>query len=193
MMSEKAIVFGGVMVRAILEGRKSETRRIIKDPKKPRYEVGDVLWVREPLEGRLVGKGVSLTKPTPSEIADPMFGTKVVAGYEADGRYCGNDKQDVDWRWQRNRLPGIFMPKKCCRLWLRVIGRRMERLWMMGEHCAVREGFSERIAESEEYGWHTALDQFRDYWNGLYKKHAEWQWESNPLVWVYRFERVEKA
>ena len=221
-MAERPILFNTEMVLAILEDRKTQTRRLVKglplaepwftvEDGKPLmcdengvwYPAGrfsivqpdDILWVRETWNGLKTG--------------NPKVGYHTTYWYKADE----NDKNPDD-RWR----PSIHMPKDAARLFLRVKDVRMERLQDMSEEDAISEGysgicpgahtvyFSDGYAEpchvgGEEchYGYwycnHSIPEAFgRDIWDGTIKP-AELQrygWEANPWVWAYEFERCEK-
>ena len=112
-MRELPIIFSGPMVRAILDGKKTQTRRI-----KFRGEVGDRLWAKEPLV----------------RYYDITFYPWVY--YMADG--VGTKE---DWRWQKRTLPAMFMPKRLARIWLEVTAIREEPLQEITDADVRREGF----------------------------------------------------
>jgi len=144
-MKERPILFSTPMVQAILEGRKTQTRRI-----KFKCEPGDVLWVRETWRG----------------LGSHYF-------YKAT-----HDDENLHWK------PSIYMPREVCRLFLRVINVRLEHLRDITEEDAIAEGFAAD-------GWaRFAGENFRDFWNDLNAKRG-YSWESNPLVTVIEFERIE--
>lgn len=141
-MADIGILFGAPMVRALLDGRKTQTRRVLPEkyrgilrpahsvtngpngpmaheydrswPVKTPYRPGDRLWVRERLE-RANGEAV---------------------GYPADGSWLPN----TPWFWQRNSLPSIHCPRRLSRLTLTVTDVRVERLQDISEADAVAEG-----------------------------------------------------
>src|SRR5690554_3627422 len=97
----KPILFSTPMVQAILKGQKSQTRRVVKPPKKCNaipypFPPGDILWVRETWQH---------TKILNLHPSDEDYGYM----YRADG----GDWEYIDgWSWK----PSIFMPKEACRL-----------------------------------------------------------------------------
>lgn len=184
-MKERPILFSTPMVQAILEGRKTQTRRIIKPQPKddlsflgwklPEYvqvafgrgvktdsfhkfpfgQVGDVLWVRETFR--------------PKSHSFPIgehFEYKATA--EVDG-----NPTDEPWK------PSIFMPKDATRIWLKITGVRVERLQDISKEDAKAEGI---FAES-------AKECFQTLWQSI---NGEGSWNDNPWVWVIEFERIEK-
>lgn len=114
-MNEKPILFSGAMVNAILAGRKTMTRRVVKNDAKCPYEAGDKLWVRETFAVNCVdGK-------------DLVF-------YRAD---CGSDGDGAKWK------PSIFMPRQHSRITLRITEVRLERLQDMKREDAEAEGIGD--------------------------------------------------
>ncbi len=182
MKKTKPILFQTEMVQAILEGRKLQTRRAIKDDilqenkypydeefvkltVNPKYFAGDILWVRETF-----AKGVS----------------KYV--YKAD-----NHELPLKWK------PSIFMPKSACRLFLEITDVRIERLQDISEQDAVKEGIkpARMILNSQQYTDY--MGEYRDYNNPINSFRSLWQsingsdsWNKNPYVWVIDFKRVDK-
>jgi len=113
-MKHRPILFSTDMVRAILGGRKTQTRRI-----KFRCEPGDILWVRE----------------TFLEIVEDPRKREVKYIYKAD--MPGDiDKAAYKLRWK----PGIHMPREAARLFLRVEEARVERLQDISQADILREG-----------------------------------------------------
>lgn len=203
----KGILFSTPMVQAILDGRKTVTRRKIDrditnfcdvdtdgtlldyqncdgDFINPvdlcRYKKGDILYVRE-------------------AYADLLFHYV----YKAD--YRGQDLtleeldllSDVKWK------PSIFMPKRAARIFLKVTDVRVERVQDVTEEQAIKEGigslFLDYIAYSGDLKYSVpmehetlAIEQFELLWDSINLKRG-YGWEANPWVWVIEFERVEVA
>lgn len=195
----RPILFSTPMVQAILDGRKTQTRRIIKpqptkqlsfsdtfkkhwsenvsDLKLPyfeaKYQIGDIMWVRETWSEGCIENG------------------------EHTGiRYKADDENfKVKWR------PSIFMPKSACRIFLKVTNVRVERLQDISEQDAIAEGIESNENDMPAY-FHCykdycinnnfdldALGSFQTLWQSINGKE---NWKSNPWVWVYDFERVER-
>ena len=110
---EKPILFSTEMVRAIIEGRKTETRRIAKSGKAP-YKISDILYVRE----------------TWAKTKDGMY------LYKADPMYKDMQPGDFGFYWK----PSIHMPKAAARIFLEVIKVRKEKLQDITEDGAQKEG-----------------------------------------------------
>ena len=177
----KPILFNTEMVRTILDGRKTVTRRVVKpQPKaalypmpdsmcwpgcfanneedriyRPPYQPGDILWVRE-------------------TFAKSMAGTFM---------YLADYTAIMVERWQ----PSIHMPREAARIFLRVTGVRAERLQDINldhpgpKNQVVREGF------------HYLCD-FIAVWERTIKPadRSSYGWEADPWVWVIEFERISK-
>lgn len=190
----KPILFNTEMVRAILDGRKTQTRRVIKPkPTNPRYnnvgwlgwddghgyrmkppcEPGDVLWVRETWQHVYTyddsDKAIEETGRYVYFADDPMPFTYWV---DTD---TGEHKDQMPWR------PSIHMPREAARIFLRVTDVRVERLQDIDDDGVVAEGL--------EIG-----AEFDELWNRTLSKsdRAKFGWAANPWVWVIKFERCDE-
>ena len=194
------MLFSTDMVRAILEDRKTVTRRVVKPQPDGRpvpmtkdscwpgyfaiqgtekvvrlpYQPGDILWVRE----------------TWAEM--PYGFVYRVDGEEPDGWDC-----DDHWR------PSIHMPRGAARIFLRVTGVRVERLQEITEDGAKAEGAEKSYPYTDPETGKTVfvLDEkgtyrsgFSQIWDRTIKQKDRLSccWESTPWVWVIEFERCEK-
>lgn len=191
-MREKPILFSGPMVKAILDKRKTMTRRVIKvddpdnwkvsiagtsivrtfpyDVRLSRYEVGDILWVRE-------------TWARLNDDYHPDDKGSIYV-YKAD-HITGNDGPDlIKWK------PSIFMPRAAARIFLRVTNIRVERLQEILCGDMRREGCIPSTVTGGQYQqWQ------RDYWIPLWdaiNAKRGYGWNENPWVWVIEFKVVEK-
>lgn len=207
----KPILFNTDMVRAILDGLKNVTRRVVKIPEgfefiasdnngyvslehnlcpqcykqtKSPYQVGDILYVRESY--------------CPNYF-DYDTGYENKHGYKADFEAVRGEIPEPKWR------PSIHMPKEAARIFLKVTGVRVERLQDITEEQAIKEGCSAgceyygnpKFEDVIEFEW-TAVKSFVDVWNSTIPKHPNkfkrypYYWDDNPWVWVIEFERCEK-
>jgi hypothetical protein len=167
-MNERPILFSGEMVRAILEGRKTQTRRVIKPQLRINYKCpygqpGDRLWVRETWQ---------CFKPNTEEIINPNTVNIRALAYRATNEWRGK------WR------PSIHMPRWASRITLEITAVRVERLQDIGEVDAMREG--DPTCEN------THIDWFRALWDSINAKRG-YSWESNPWVWVVEFQRIREG
>ncbi len=194
-MKERGMIFNGEMVRAILDGRKTQTRRPVKFPVHDKNlgcelagnelagelsagnylnsafgKPGDRIWVREtfcPVDDTQYGgeKWVDYR-------ATPKFEASHPAGWDC----APNDAEALKWR------PSIHMPRWASRILLEITNVRVERLRSMSQDDARAEGV---IAAS---GPMEAGLAFRELWDSIY---GEESWKANPWVWVIEFKRVE--
>lgn len=173
----KPILFNTEMVRAILDGRKTQTRRVVKpqpqsysfdgrvyifdegELPKPSYQPGDILYVRETW-CKVPGLPPYLYKAS---------------------CYDG-----VTRKWH----PSIHMPKNAARLFLRVTDVRVERLWDMQPTDICAEGVCVGANDSAD----AAYKSFSELWDSTIKPadRDRCDWIANPWVWVYTFERCGK-
>lgn len=208
----KPILFNTEMVRAILDGRKSVTRRVVKPPALDKmvldnhgncvgsfeyqhgsdvyptvddspYCFGDILYVRETFCGWYLPGG----KWKYCYKATDLNGNKAPTGPE-----YGDEWEVRPWH------PSIHMPKEAARLFLRVTGVRVERLQDITEEQAINEGCNgvfTGTGEAMGSGWDTTpCEEFSVLWNSTIKmdKLPVHGWDANPWVWVIEFERYEK-
>ena len=187
----KPIIFSTPMVQAILDGRKTQTRRLIKDkditnnfdididgsvyayinPETgdsypptaiAKYQVGDILWVRETWSKDENGEYVYRTNYGTTE--DDSFPPSM-------------------FKWK----PSIHMPREAARIFLKVTNVRVERLQDITEEDAIKEG-------AKAYGPNncsgtSARIAFAEIWD---KTATEHEWRTNPWVWVIEFEKISK-
>ena len=199
-MAIKPILFNTEMVQAILDGRKTCTRRIIRPQPtahygaqciKPPYQPGDILYVRETwerfecwnCEGDERG---NCPKEPKKSVLDKTCGCYM---------YRATDEISGDAKWH----PSIHMPKEAARIFLKVTDVRVERLHEITEDGAKAEGAIDNRGfihspENEYDRIHTAREHFIKIWNGTIKKSNFncYGWDANPWVWVIEFERCEK-
>ena len=192
-MKERPILFNTEMVKAILDGRKTCTRRAIKfsngmtgrpvgkagdssNPlgvmypggiKRPPYQPGDILYVRETW-GEGYEKGTYIYKADDKLANLPEF----------------KDSSKLIYH------PSIHMPKEAARIWLKVTDVRVERLQEITETQAQAEGCNSGLLT----GPCTARGQFENLWNSTIKKPDadKYGWSANPWVWIIEFGRCEK-
>ena len=187
-MAEKPIIFSTPMVRAILDGRKTQSRRVIKGDILPGwdqewqtpcylkirdgkaygnvirtpYRPGDVLWIRETF--------------------NRMF-NRIENKFDYWHK-AGNDfEDDYDERWR----PSIHMPREAARIFLKITDVRVERLQDITDEDVLSEGFKMDNPAIFLKGYQGA---FQGLWDSLNAKRG-YSWESNPWVWVYSFQRLE--
>ena len=210
----KAILFNTAMVRAILDGEKTCTRRIIKKEIPEGYEpLGFVLYPTDETEfGNLVfgGKGANVyyAKP-PYKVGDILYVRETWANtwtpdgevgfvYKADGEpkdfpYWGNAKQGKHEVW----MPSIHMPKEAARVFLKVTSVRAERLKDITDQGCMNEGIREFTkdgivkkydTEPNMHTWEkmprTPREAFEKLWNSTLKFILKREWNG----WTNLFE-----
>lgn len=186
---EKPILFNTEMVKAILDGRKTCTRRIVKPQPgsvqgskcykensftefkeiKAPYQIEDIIYVRE----------TWTTIDNFKNYADVEIDKNIKYLYKCDDN--GKEHVFIDVgvkRWK----PSIHMPKKAARIFLRVTNVRVERLQALDYEGAIKEGI-----KTGYDGW---ISDFKNLWNSTLKKEQlnMYGWEANPWVWVIEFE-----
>ena len=195
-MAIKPILFNTEMVRAILDGRKTCTRRICKDaneytvPDMDFYNADRRTYAVHNFSDKEHTEQLSIAERTcPICPGDILYvrETFIQAAahtfwYKADD----NSWTSEDLRWK----PSIHMPKEAARIWLKVTDVRVERLQEITEVQAQAEGCNSGLLT----GACTARGQFEDLWNTTIKKSDldRYGWAANPWVWVIRFDRCEK-
>ena len=220
-MAIKPILFNTEMGRAILDGRKSCTRRLVKPQpdEKHTYPLGFVNDSTEIKDIGSFGFGMSeyggliqYAKP-PYQPGDTLYvretWKKAPNGYYYYEDWQRDDIADVT-KWH----PSIHMPKEAARIWLKVTDIRVERLQEIDEDGVWDEGFKfkppclTRVSadghtcdldgpcmSSIKYCDMTMGELFgRELWNSTIKKSDldRYGWDANPWVWVIEFERCEK-
>lgn len=193
-MKTKPMTFNTEMVKALLDGRKTVTRRPIKMPMRDRdigcelsprevsaeidnglflnspYCIGDLIWVRETFCYSINEDGSTIDSngnPCLSRDSELFYRASPINGL------------DATW------TPSIHMPKSASRLTLRVTDVRIERVQDITEEKAKAEGVNPVVSQ-----WETPesfVAGFAKIWNSIYSN-----WNENPYVWVIEFEVIYK-
>lgn len=205
-MAIKPILFNTEMVRAILDGRKTCTRRICKDANE--YTVPDMDFYNADMRTYAVHNFAdkeqmeqlsTVERTCPICPGDILYVRETwCKGYLMNAKeryYYKADDNDFLCTWH----PSTNMPKQAARIWLRVMDVRVERLQDVTEDGAKAEGAIDNRGfihspENEYDRIHTARDHFIKIWNSTIKKSDidRYGWDANPYVWVISFERCEK-
>ena len=198
-MAIKPILFNTKMVRAILDGRKDATRRIVKG-----FIPDDAVWGYTAFTPKgyiscrgtfADGYGEKFFK-LPCESGDILYVRETWMDYAGLTMYkadCDIYRLDslnfAGFVWH----PSIHMPKEAARIWLKVTNVRVERLQKIAPQGAWKEGArcSYLHPVPDCAGNKTA---FVNIWNSTIKKSDidRYGWDANPWVWVIEFERCEK-
>lgn len=192
-MKERGMIFNSEMVRAILDGRKTQTRRPVKFPVHDK-NLGCELAGNE-LAGEL-SAGNYLNSAFGKQ-GDRIWVRETWARYNID-----QDSYDMayratppeDWPEEGKWRPSIHMPRWASRILLEITGIRVERLNAISQEDAQDEGmeltgwrptYSDQDSGGEVW---TPYDNFARLWDSIY---GEGSWKVNPWVWVIEFKRVE--
>ena len=207
-MCERPIIFSTVMVRAIVEGRKTQTRRVVKWPimsesdgaKRRLWTPDDIASLNDILKERAAHPN---WRPTPYRLGMRLWVRETWATTEQSGDhpsdaypvYRATDpgwENMEGWRW---RSP-IHMPRWASRLTLEVEAVRVERLQDISEEDARDEGVYACHSQSpglEAEPYYRSLQSpqrlFSMLWNSINAKRG-FPWASNPWVFVIDFSRV---
>ncbi|MEM8564909.1 MAG: hypothetical protein AAGF85_00515 [Bacteroidota bacterium] len=201
----RPILFSTPMIQAILEGRKTQTRRVMKpQPKQlldfekakcPYGEVGDILWVREAF------------KQVGHYSRDYLFHQYKADGQTDDLNYPEFLEQLLDGNpWK----PSIHMPFKACRLFLRVMDKRVHLINTISDEESEAEGVEKvqlntRHAKGTLYrdysqnewdrqsGFLTPTGSFIRLWNSINGNRPGYAWKDNPWVWAITFEVIDRS
>ena len=176
-MKERPILFSAPMVRAILDGSKTQTRRVAKEfngmpnldgilrryPHQngcPHGTPGDRLWVRETWAHERDGTGCPDDTGILYRATDP-----------------GWDDEETGLRWR----PSIHMPRWASRILLEITDVRAQRLQEIGDEDARAEGYTPQSPDFP-VGW------FQGLWDTI---HGSGAWHANPWVWAITFRRIQ--
>lgn len=200
-MKERPILFSAPMVRSLLEGRKTQTRRAVKNTglyaidaaihgeetaqrelaalatRSPYGQPGDLLWVKE-----------TTIKVEDHGYAGPCYveSEEGRAVLEYGLSPAPDDVTEVDPQDIRKR-PAIHMPRTMSRILLEVTAVRVERLQDISEADAEAEGIQEIVDAGVDHDG-TPRDAYRALWEQI---NGAGSWSANPWVWVVEFKRAE--
>ncbi|HCI8535359.1 TPA: morphogenetic protein [Klebsiella variicola] len=210
-MTERGMIFNGEMVRALLSGRKTQTRRIIKP--QPEATLSGSLsgkWLSRPLNGLLLPKIEDIAIHCPfGVVGDRIWVRETFQGplfdYDLMDSYCKDptpfekpefcvykadgvpapEFYDADDELHCCWRPSIHMPRWASRILLEITNVRVERLKSISDGDAIREGCSTADMKSGD----CVADVFARLWASIY---GDESWNSNPWVWVIEFKRIEE-
>lgn len=216
----KPILFNTEMVRAILDNRKTVTRRLIKpQPTEGRriafnectkeweyrrgyelvdgivkipYKVGDIIYVRETFHKTPNGQYWYKADNLCNGCTEDGFCVPKLVQYHNTCKICAyyGGYENIKWR------PSIQMPREAARIFLRVTDVTVERLQDISYEDCLSEGITEDDINERDACWPviSAKLLFKQIWNSTIKPkdRAIYGWDANPYVWCVSFERVSK-
>lgn len=207
-MTERPIIFSGPMVRAVLEGRKTQTRRVVRWPvmsasdgnKRRVFGPDDVEEINRLLaqKGRTALQRIAAPYGCPGDrawvretFAKDVPGCEFQGGYSyrADHLDPKGDGPDAPLKW----TPSIYMPRAASRVDLDVKAVRIESLTAISAEDAIAEGIERHDDDGVTYcgpfgsGHCDPRVEFARLWNSINGKRPGCEWVSDPWVWVNTF------
>ena len=207
------ILFSTAMVQAILEGRKTQTRREVRPQPSAdtfAFSFGKVL---DGSERRVLCMHKQNLVKDKLPIVDSM---QLPYGEPGDvlwvrESFCEGLKDQYYYKaqieaegWDFKWKPSIHMPKSACRIFLEVVSVRVERLRDISQADAIAEGIVTKtevtglvMGQKNDYpksfvghkSWVLPKESFKGLWKSI---NGQESWDSNPWVWVVEFKRIEK-
>lgn len=201
-MKERPILFSGPMVRGLLDGSKTQTRRVVKP--QPTTEIrsglmghwsiqpdvrefscpygqpGDRLWVRE--------------RFCPIYPQDPTYNNGEPIEYDYAATYVHGYRLGDSLGLKKKWKPSIHMPRAASRITLEITGVRVERLQDISEADAIAEGAKQTDGQwwthdpSDPITGNDPVESYRRLWESI---NGPGSWDANPWAWAIEFKRVE--
>ncbi len=217
-MAIKPILFNTEMVRAILDERKSCTRRVIKPQPKARLcytyagshgcigkwiypsRGAHEFWGEEyKLPENIKDEELSKRWNPPYHTDDILYvretWCKGLERYIYRADYSDTEKfyrdgKEIEMKWH----PSLHMPKEAARIWLKVTDVRVERLQEITIDEIRKEGLEPRFDVKDKFSDGIARGRFLELWNSTIKKSDldRYGWNANPYVFVIEFIRIDK-
>lgn len=199
----KPILFNTEMVRAILDGRKTCTRRICKDanehtvPDMDFYNADRRTYAVHNFADKEHMEQLSTAERTcpicPGDILyvrETWCDDRQFTRDSTPGQYFYKASENGKFKWK----PSIHMPKEAARIWLKVTNVRVERLQEINGDDALAEGVDKYIHANGTLNEDQTITSFIGIWNSTIKKSdlAQCGWDANPYVWVIEFKKCEK-
>jgi hypothetical protein len=185
MKKERPILFSGAMIRAIIDGRKSQTRRVMKP--QPDYVCGH--------DNEEVWRGNKVIA-CPYGIPKDRFWCRETWAQDLEGEvFYAADHLSMPSTIEKWR-PSIFMPRSISRITLEIVDIRVQRLQDISEEYAKAEGVENLGGLWRDYQlrtldhFETARESFRSLWDSINKKRG-YPFESNPWIYVISFKRIK--
>ncbi len=209
------ILFNTDMVQAILDGRKTVTRRVImphnrKKANEQAYCQGNGLWIDSSIDNPDKKGHIKDYSVSPCWMSYDWYIERYALYQTGDILYvretwCKNADSE-EYYYAANRKagecapyglkwhPSIHMPKEAARIWLKVTDVRVERLQDMSGQDILREGVNCHVHPEAHYFDGNQKMMFAELWDSTIKKTDmdRYGWDANPWVWEIEFERCKK-
>ena len=202
------MLFSTEMVKAILNGTKTETRRKIDVDKSldfMGFEIGNNYRKNHIAFGKKIISTIEKLVKQKVNVDDVIWVRETFCNDER-GSKSGNDdcyyyRADMpsDKIWSGSWKPSLFMPKIACRIFLKCVSVHVEKLHDIDEQGAINEGIMQN--SDAKQGWYKNYlfkdwninmlpkNSFMTLWHKINGKDS---WDLNPYVFVYKFERIER-
>lgn len=215
-MRERPILMSAPMVRALLDGRKTQTRRVVKPQPEalgtcgpglggapaiywtsPRYDNGDGVHYFHTDEQRARELMVSACPygvpgdrlwVKESLLCAPWQHRHDAITYAADHAFAWDADEPATWVWSRCGLSSLFMPRGLSRLTLTITDVRVERVQDINDDDAIAEG----IPDYPDFKGDCPVDDYRELWDSLNAARG-YGWDANPWVWALTFSVADCA
>ncbi|HIG8794989.1 TPA: hypothetical protein ACYEOW_001222 [Raoultella terrigena] len=201
-MKERGMIFNGEMVRALLDGRKTQTRRPIKWRQTRATEIAEREDGSKWPWSEDAENVCDYWHPCPfGAVGDRIWVRETWARYNVD-----QDSHDMayratapnDWPKEGRWRPSIHMPRWASRILLEITNVGVQRLQDISSGDAVREGICQLpasgrycVSPGDQYfggASHSAKEVYSWLWSSIY---GEDSWNANPWVWVIEFKRCD--
>lgn len=208
-MTDRPIIFSAAMVRALLDGRKTQTRRVLRDdredlepPHVAKYASGACVMQIDPVDGNAfafpgaAGAAVGdrlWVREAFAEVGavDPPWTLYRASGYDKECARHGFDRTSIPPERTVRWRPSIHMPRAISRTTLIVTDVRVQRLQEISETDAMAEGV-DPVLVPPDGGSCPHVEGFRDLWNSLHAKRPERLWDANPWVCAPTFRVIHQ-
>jgi hypothetical protein len=215
-MKEHPMLFSTPMVQAIMEDRKTQTRRIVK-PQPQEYEAkgkrmysysdkknfiqSDFEFIADNFLGIpkrwQVGDLIWVKETFLELVPEHFITTKFVYKANCDSHSEEIRQEYIKAKYPYKWKPSIFMPKAAARIWLEITNIKVERLQDISEEDAIKEGI-EDLTNGKKLSFRdylnnkhplTAIASFKSLWQSINGKES---WNANPFCWVIEFKCIQK-
>ena len=196
-IKERPILFSGPMVRAILAGTKSQTRRVVTVKQKAKMERDTLEYGKADYYKVYGGPREHLwVRETWNEVE--QLAPQNIAGVWVHKKYLYRASPETHSRYPVGRWrPSIFMPRRASRITLEVTAVRIERLQSITGADAIAEGVAGyksgkthyRATNDADTVYESAVKAYQDLWDNINSKRPGCTWADNPLVWVVEFKK----